>query len=358
MSNEIDAGVVTLTINGESIEAVKGSSVLETCRAAGVHIPTLCYDPRLEAYGGCRLCIVEIEGMRGYPTSCTTKVAEGMVVRTESPELTRLRRTVVELLVSDHPLDCMTCESCGSCELQKVAYELQVTSTPYSGERHHRELPPDTGLVARDPDKCIACGRCVRICREVQGVNVWDWVGRGFEVVASTPFDRPLAATDCEFCGQCISTCPVGALYERDRRFTARPWEREKTETVCAFCGVGCTIELESKGEKIVGVSAPQDRGVNKGNLCVKGRFGYHFVNHPDRLTQPLVRRDGVLEPATWAEAFSAAASGLMRVRDTFGPDAVGGLASAKCTNEENFLFQKFMRVAIGTNNVDHCARL
>lgn len=349
---------ITLTIDGREVRSSVGRTVLEVCRDRGVYVPTLCNDPRLEAFGACRLCIVEIEGMRGFPPSCAVPATDGMVVTTKSPVLDEIRRTIVELLLSDHPLDCLTCESSGSCELQEVAYRLQVSRSPFEGERRVLEIADDNPVIARDMNKCIQCGRCIRICEEVQGVRVYGWVGRGFDVSAATPFGRPLSATDCEFCGQCVSTCPTGALTERMSRFRGRHWECTETRTTCGYCGVGCTVSLRVSDGVVVGASAPIGEGVNGGNLCLKGRFGYDFVNHPERLTTPLVRRDGELEEATWDEALSLVAERLGAIRDESGSSAIAGLASAKCTNEENYLFQKLMRAGLGTNNVDHCARL
>lgn len=347
-----------MSIDGKHVQAEPGSSVLDTCRAAGIHIPTLCHDPRLEPYGGCRLCIVQIEGMRGFPAACTTRVAEGMVVTTESDTLRGLRRTVVELLISDHQLDCLTCDSAGACALQDIAYDLGVASSPFQGDRHEPHPGDDNPLIERDYSKCIACGRCVRICSEVQGCDVYGYAYRGFEMLPDTAFGATLADSGCEFCGQCVSSCPVGALTDRMRRFAGREWELARTETVCGYCGVGCTIEFAHKDGVITGATAPLERGVNRGNLCAKGRYGYGFVASPERLTTPLIKRDGQFVAASWDEAFVAVARGIKNVTTKHGPDAFGGIASAKCTNEENFLFQKMIRAGVGTNNVDHCARL
>ncbi len=358
MPTRTTSETIALAIDGVESVARRGMSVLEVCRENDIWLPTLCHDPRLEPYGACRLCIVEIRGMADFPLSCATPAEEGMDIRTDTIELAEMRRTILELLLSDHPLDCLTCESAGQCELQEIAYRLRVERSPFDGEQHDHIIEDDNPVILRDLGKCIQCGRCIRICAEVQGVHVYDWAGRGFTAVATTPFDRPLAATDCEFCGQCVSTCPTGAITERMGRFRGRWWERTRTETVCGYCGVGCTVSLEVKDGLVVGATAPIGEGVNDGNLCLKGRFGYDFINHPDRLTTPLVRRDGVLQPATWDEALELVAPRLTAIRDEHGPDAVAGLASAKCTNEENYLFQKLMRAGVGTNNVDHCARL
>jgi NADH dehydrogenase/NADH:ubiquinone oxidoreductase subunit G len=353
-----EPSVVRLTVDGGEIEGRVGDSVLDVCRANGVHVPTLCHDPRLESWGACRLCIVEIEGIRGFPTSCTTPAADGMVVTTKSDELERLRRTVVELLLSDHKLDCVTCDRTGQCALQDIAYDMGIEASPYEGEPHAVGHPDPNPLIERDYDRCIQCGRCVRICAEVQGCDVYGYVNRGFDMLPDTPYERSLTHAGCEFCGQCVSTCPVGALMDRTSRFRGRPWQLETVESTCGYCGVGCTIQYRVKDGVIVGATAPLDRGPNGGNLCAKGRYGYSYASHPDRLTTPLVRRNGELEPTTWDEAIAAVAAGLEKARDEHGPDSVGGLASAKCTNEENYLFQKLLRAAIGTHNIDHCARL
>ncbi len=349
---------LSLIVDGKTITATEGQSVLDACLAAGMHIPRLCHDPRLEPYGGCRLCVVEIEGMRGYPTSCTTRAAESMVVTTQSAELRSMRKTVVELLLSDHNISCLSCDSSGRCGLQDLAYEFGIETPRFSGETHLVDLVDNNPLIIRDLTKCISCGRCVRICEEVQGASVYGYVGRGFDVLPNTPRGASLTDSGCEFCGQCISTCPVGALTDRRAHFCARQWETTKVESICGYCGVGCTVSYEVKDGRIVRATAPMGRGVNGGNLCAKGRWGWSFTHHPDRLTTPLVRRDGQLVEASWDEAIALVAEKLGSIASDHGPLAVGGLASAKCTNEENYLFQKFLRGAIGTHNIDHCARL
>jgi predicted molibdopterin-dependent oxidoreductase YjgC len=349
---------LTLTVDGRAVPAREGQTVLEACRAADIHIPTLCHDPRLEPYGGCRLCIVEIEGLRGFPTSCTVRATDGMAVTTKSDALFDLRRTVVELLLSDHKVDCLTCESAGGCALQDVAYEHGVSATPFAGERHAVDIEDDHPLIIRDLEKCISCARCVRICREVQGDNVYGNTGRGFDSLPNTPFGVPLLENGCVSCGQCVSACPTGALTARKGASRGRAWERTYTDTTCSYCAVGCTLTLEAKDGVLVGAGAPVGKGVNNGNLCVKGRFGYDFVNHPDRLTTPLIRKDGELVPASWDEALDLVAKRLTAIRDEHGPESIGGRGAARSTNEDGYLFQKFLRAAIGTNNVDNSARL
>ncbi len=348
-----------LTIDGKKCAGRPGQTILEVARENDVWIPTLCFDERLQPYGSCRVCLVEVEGARGLIPACAAEIASGMVVRTSSKRIESIRRTVIELLLSDHPVDCMTCESTGSCALQDLAYHYGIKESCFKGEVHSYHLVDDNPVIERDPEKCVLCGRCVRICDEVVGPRVLGFVGRGFDSTVNPPYDRSLEESPCLFCGQCISTCPVGALTSKLSEGAGRPWELEQTDTICPYCGVGCTLRLWTRDNKVVNITAPMDKGVNKGNLCVKGRFGFQFINSPDRLKYPLVRgKDGRLRKTSWNKAISLVAERLTEIRDKHGADSVGGLSSARCTNEENYLFQKFMRAVVGTNNVDHCARL
>jgi len=359
MTQSENTSTVSVTIDGRCVRALSGSTVLEACKAAGIHIPTLCDDPRLEPYGGCRLCIVQIEGVRGFPASCAAQVTDGMVVTTTSDAIFNHRKTVIELLLSDHKVECLTCESTGSCELQDVAYAHGIESVRFQGAKHTIPAPVDDGLlIQRDYEKCISCGRCQRICHEVQGCDVYGYTGRGFDSLPATAFGATLLESGCEFCGQCVSACPTGALIDRRSRFGGRVWETTRTRSTCGYCGVGCTIDYRVRAGRIVGASAPLDAGVNRGNLCAKGRYGWSFTHHPQRLTTPLIRKSGELVEVEWDEAEAYVARRLAETIAAHGADAVAGLASAKCTNEENYLFQKFMRAVIGTHNIDHCARL
>ncbi|MDD5448794.1 MAG: 2Fe-2S iron-sulfur cluster-binding protein, partial [Actinomycetota bacterium] len=275
---------IKVTIDGKKCAAKRGQTILEVAKENGIWIPTLCYDERLEPYGACRLCLVEVKGARGLLPSCTTAISPDMVIRTQSRRLNSIRKTIIELLLSDHPSDCMTCESTGSCVLQDLAYHYGVKETPYKGESRSYSIIDDNPLIDRDPSKCVLCGRCVRICEEIVGAGVYAFVARGFKGVVSTPYDRSLEESPCLFCGQCISTCPVGALTSKLSKGAGRPWELEKTETTCSYCGVGCTINLWTRDNQVVKVDAPIGKGVNKGNLCVKGRFGFEFIGSPERL--------------------------------------------------------------------------
>jgi predicted molibdopterin-dependent oxidoreductase YjgC len=278
-----------------------------------------------------------------------------MTVTTSSERLFNLRRTVVELLLSDHPNDCMVCERAGDCSLQELAYFYGLRENRFWGERRRYPKQDMNPVIKRDMEKCVLCGKCVRVCDEVQGVGAIDLAYRGFGAKVCPPFEKDL---DCEFCGQCVSICPTGALSGRMWAGKGRQKDVKETETVCPYCGCGCVLTLHTAGNRVIRVSSKVDTP-NEGWLCPKGRFGYEFINRPDRLTTPLVRREkgGALEPASWDEALDLVAARLGAIKDAHGPDALGGLASARCTNEENYAFQKFFRAGIGTNNVDHCAR-
>jgi len=341
---------IKLIIDGQEVEAREGMTVLEAAQAAGIYIPTLCSDPDLEPYGACRLCVVEIEKMRGLPTACTTPVTDGMIVHTETSAVDKVRRTAVELLIADHPGDCLTCSRNQQCDLQKVAAYLGITKQRFG--KTTRLLPVDTSnpFFDHDPNYCILCGKCVRICNEVQEVGAIALTFRGYASQVSTFGDKLLLDSNCESCGECVAHCPVGALIPKDARQPTR-----EVETTCAYCGVGCQIYLDIRNEQVIGVRGRREGTVNKGSLCVKGRFGItEFIHHPERLTTPLIRRDGELTEATWDEALELIAAKLAN----YGKDEVAVISSAKCTNEDNYVAQKLARAVLGTNNIDHCARL
>jgi predicted molibdopterin-dependent oxidoreductase YjgC len=347
--------MITLTINEREVSVPEGTTVLEAARELDIQIPTLCYEPRLKPYGGCRLCIVEIKDVPRPVTACTTPAAEGMEVKTDSEHLYRLRRTVVELLLSDHPNDCMVCARAGDCTLQELAYFYKLRENRFPGERTKPAKIDNNPFIEREMDKCILCGLCVRVCDEVQGVNAIDFAYRGFNARISPPYERDL---DCEFCGQCVAICPTGALTGKVWAGEGRQKNVKHTETVCGYCGCGCNITLHTVLDRVVRISSKKESH-NQGWLCAKGRFGYEFINREDRLKTPLIRRrkGGELEPCTWDEALDVVSSRFADIKTRFGPDALAGLASARCTNEENYAFQKFFRTVIGTNNIDHCAR-
>ena len=343
-----------LTIDGLEVSVSPEITVLEACRLYDIPIPTLCHDQELTSAGACRLCVVEIEGMRTLAPACVTKVAPGMTVRTKTRRVEEARRTILELLAANHPLDCMTCQKMGDCALAQYAYEYGVTGELYKGRR--RDLPLDDGnpFILRDPNKCINCGKCIRACTEIQGQNVLDFSFRGFDVRVGPAYNVPYGESDCVFCGTCLAVCPVGALTEKGMQGKGRPWEIRKVRTICPYCGVGCSLDLNVKDGKVVGVTSPE----TSRSLCVKGRFGCGFIHHSDRLKTPLLRKNGQLAESSWLEAITYTAERLKAIRKLYGPEALGVLSSARCTNEENYVMNRFARGVLGTNHIDHCARL
>jgi len=360
---------IKLAINEREVAAKKGITVLEAALNAGIYIPTLCYDPDLKPYGGCRLCMVEIEGMRGLVISCTTPATDGMVVHTETERVNRSRRITMELIIANHHGDCLTCAKNQDCELLKVARYLGIE------QEHIDRLRKSTQVLAmdnshpafiRDPNKCVLCGKCVRACHEIAVVGAIDLAFRGYSAKVATFGDKPIIESICKSCGECVARCPSGALMPK--------WEKppaKEVKTICPYCGVGCSIYLGVRDNKIVSVRGDPGGATNNGSLCVKGRWGYDFINHPERLTTPLIRLPDVarqaghngkaqeiFREASWDEALDLVAKKLLELKQNHGADSIAALSSAKCTNEDNYVMQKFVRAVIGTNNIDHCARL
>lgn len=358
--------MINLTINGKTVTVPSGSTVLEAAQVADVEIPTLCHHPDLTPTGSCRLCVVSVEGMRGPTTACTLPAADGMVVHTETEEVVTLRRFVLSMLLTDHPNECMTCEADGDCELQRWVYQYQVPWPEHSGARHAYPIDSDPNpVVFVDMNKCILCGRCVRVCQEIQGCNVWDFSQRGFDTLVVAGSAQAMLDAGCESCGNCVAYCPVGALFDKPSLGWGRAAYQDKVRTTCTFCGVGCQFDFNLKDGKITRVTSAEDAPVNGLALCVKGRYGWDFIARPDRLTTPLIRDENVTDgpwpgfrEAGWDEALDLVAQKLVHYRDTTGPDSVAYLTSAKCTNEETYLMQKLARGIGKTNNIDHCARL
>jgi formate dehydrogenase alpha subunit len=353
---------IKATINGNVLTGSAGQTILDLAQANGIEIPNLCHDPRLRPAGACRLCLVEVTGQRGLVPACTFQITDGMVAQTETDEIRAIRKSVLELLFAEHGGVCTTCDKNGDCRLQKYGYEYQIADAAFAAPETNGDgqnyTTGNEGIRYR-PQKCIRCGRCIRICQEVQMDNALTFKDRAAWVEVSTAFGMPLNDSTCVLCGQCISTCPTGALYERAAEGKGQAKDLTGTRTTCIYCGVGCQIDLNVNGHnEIVRVTSPVGVVPNNGNLCVKGRFGMEFVNSDKRLTTPLIKRAGAFEKATWDEALTLVAARLQETKSAYGADSIGGLSSAKCTNEENYVFQKLMRAAIGTNNVDHCARL
>lgn len=342
--------MLKLTINDRQISAVEGQTVLEVALDNGIYIPNLCYAPDLKPYGGCRLCIVEIDGMKGLLTACTTLAAEGMKVRTDSQLLTAARRSILDLMLAEHPLECLTCVKNQRCELQKVAAYLGFTERklPHSGRI--QSIDDSNPFFRLNRNYCILCGRCTRACDEITGNNAIEIVNRGYQSRVGTAADMPLSETNCRSCGECVAHCPVAALIPNEYAEA----ERQVT-TVCSYCGVGCGLKLQIRDDKIIGVEGDHSNPVSKGRLCAKGRFGIKdFVHHKERLTDPLIRNSLDFIQTEWDEALEYVCSKLAR----YQPGEIAVIASAKATNEDNYVAQKLTRAVLGTNNIDHCARL
>ena len=357
---------VTLSIDGMDVTVPAGTSVMATAMNAGTQIPKLCATDSLEPFGSCRLCLVEIEGRRGTPASCTTPAENGMVVRTQTDKLAKLRKGVMELYISDHPLTCLTCAANGDCELQDMAgvVGLRDVRYGYDGDNHvvptaEKYLPKDESnpYFTYDPSKCIVCNRCVRACEEVQGTFALTIEGRGFDsrvAAGNTNFME----SECVSCGACVQACPTATLQEKSIHEHGQPEHSEVT--TCAYCGVGCSFKAEMQGTKIIRMVPYKGGKANEGHSCVKGRFAYGYATHKDRITKPMIR-EKITDPwreVSWEEAIDRAASEFKRIQATYGKDSVGGITSSRCTNEEAYLVQKLVRAAFGNNNVDTCARV
>jgi predicted molibdopterin-dependent oxidoreductase YjgC len=345
---------VNITIDDTEFQAEAGQTILEVAREHGIYIPTLCYHPRLLPIGSCRLCVVEIEGADRPMTACTTLVQDGIVVHTQTDRLNRLRRDALKLILTYHPLDCPQCDAAGACELQNLVFEFGIDQQEYQATRSAqgtREFA--TPLIRQWGDRCVMCLRCIRADHEIVRAHAIDIVGTGNE--ARIEIINPDA---CISCGECLRVCPVGALTERVSRTKARPWQSQKVPTTCHYCSLGCQLELTIFDNKVIGVTAQEDAGANKGNLCQRGIFGYDFLHHPERVTAPMLKKANQWQEVPWDEALAYVAAMINKIVLASGAEAVGGLISPRCTNEEAYLFQRFMREVVGTNNIDSTGRL
>ena len=351
---------VTLNIDGVEVTVPEGTSIMHAAQLAGVTVPKLCATDSLEPFGSCRLCLVEIEGRRGMPASCTTPVAEGIKVKTQTNKLADVRRGVMELYISDHPLDCLTCSANGDCELQDMAgaVGLREVRYGYEGENHLKAEKDETNpYFTFDPSKCIVCSRCVRACEETQGTFALTIDGRGFDSKVSAG-NKDFMDSECVSCGACVQACPTATLMEKTVIEAGTP--EHKVTTTCAYCGVGCSFDAEMKGEEVVRMTPNKEGGANHGHSCVKGRFAWGYATHQDRITTPMIRKSihDEWQSVGWDEAINYAASEIKRIQAKYGKDSVGGITSSRCTNEEVYVTQKLVRAVFGSNNVDTCARV
>lgn len=349
---------VKITIDGKEVMGFLGQTIMEIARENDIQIPHLCYHPKLSKTGSCRLCLVRIDD-RMLKTSCTEIAMEGMNIVTEDEAIKSIRQWLLGLLLLEGDHNCLYCDADGDCQLQKYVKMYDVKKPDEDFPRNVREvdLVTSNGL-RRNENLCILCGRCIRACKEIQVSNVWGFSERGSLTHLIADDDRRIGESSCVKCGTCVQLCPTGALTFQTVLGKGLNWELEKESSICIYCGVGCKIDFYTNKEGALVKAMGNDEGPNNGHLCVKGRFGYDFVQGPERLTRPLIKKDDGFVEVSWKEALGFVAEKLTAIKEQNGPDSIAALSSAKCTNEENYLMQKFMRAVIGTNNVDHCARL
>ncbi len=372
-----------VTINGNRFSFEPGETILEVARRNSIDIPTLCHLKGAVPTGACRICVVEVEKARNLLPACATPAQAGMVIHTESPEVVTSRKMSIELLLASGNHNCAVrssddtgsfadfqlrvqqydhsdrlCPVWGDCELQDLAYRYQVSGEAFAATEVKYPMETVNPFIVRDFSRCILCGRCVQACNEIQVNNAISFGYRGKDSKIVAAGDRPLKDSDCVFCGECVQACPVGALVEKDAKFRWRPREVEKVRTTCSYCGVGCQLDLHVKDGRVIKVTGAEQSPPNYGSLCVKGRFGFGFINSPERLTSPMIKENGEFRKAEWDEALDLVARRLTEAKDSHGPDSLGVLTSARITNEDNYIAQKFTRAVLKTNNIDHCARL
>ena len=361
MTVENEVRVLTLTLDGEAVNFSEGETLYEIAERHRKQVPTLCYDPRLEAFGACRLCVVELEGVRNPVASCTTRASADMVVRTTTEPLEKHRKTLLEMVASENrEIDVDPLRGYASQELTTLVDRYEARTGRFAGQQSGTSHPVDDNpFILRDYDLCISCNRCTRVCAEREGDYAISTMNRGFSSQITTEFDSLLKDSSCTFCGQCVQTCPTGALADKKAlRATEVPGDIDKTRTICPYCGVGCAVDIMTKGDAIVGVQPAMDGPANEGALCVKGQFAFDFVQHRDRLTTPLVRGDdGELHETSWDDALDRAAEGFRRASAEHGEDSIYAVASGRAPNEAAYTMQKFIRAGFGTHQIDNCSR-
>ena len=349
--------MVEIYINGKKFIVSKKKLLIDIIKSKNIHIPTLCYEKNLSEYSGCRLCLIEIKNKKKIVTSCSTYPEQGMVIETDSKKIIFARKKILELIVSNHKADCLSCYKSGSCKLQYYCFKYNVKQTYNKVYKNYR-IDDNNPFIIRDKNKCILCGKCVRICQEVQVTNAINFNDRGYKTNIGCFLNLDINKYDCRFCGQCIEVCPTGALINKQfYNMKIKEKEVKKIKTTCPFCGVGCNFDLNVKNNKIIGVTGNKNSIVNGNSICVKGRYHTDMLNSEKRITYPMIKINNKWEKTSYKYAINYIVKNLKKILLKYGRESIAGLSSARCTNEDNYIFQKFFRTVLKNNNIDHCAR-